>query len=70
MPDTVYRIGDRVRVLGDAESCCAAEDAGKLGEIVKIKNKNHLIVKSQAGEWAHCTKCIELFSTSTSDFES
>lgn len=56
-----FRVDDRVRVAGDAEDCCAAEDAGQVGIVIKVKNPEHIIVKSQAGEWAHCSKCIEHF---------
>jgi len=59
-----FRVGDRVQVQGDAESCCAAEDAGLFGEIIKIKNSKHFIVKTTAGEWGHCPECITLFVAS------
>ena len=58
---TMYKLGDKVQIAGDAEDCCAAEDAGNVGTVIKIKNPNHIIVKSNAGEWGHCPKCIKPF---------
>ena len=54
-------VGDKVRVAGDAEDCCAAEDAGNVGVVVKVKNSEYIVVKSSAGEWAHCSKCVKHF---------
>jgi hypothetical protein len=58
----MFKVGDKVHVLDNAESCCFAEDRGQNGVIVKIKNPEHLIVKSSKGEWAHCSKCITYFT--------
>lgn len=57
----LYRVGDRVQIAGDAEDCCAAEDGGHVGIVVKVKNEDHIVVKSQAGEWGHCSRCIKHF---------
>lgn len=57
----MYQVNDVVQVAGDAESCCCAEDAGHVGKIIKVTMKKCGVVytvKSQAGEWFHCDKCI------------
>jgi hypothetical protein len=54
----MFVVGDEVQVAGDAESCCAAEDAGLFGVIVKIRKKGDNSVKTSAGVWRHCDNCI------------
>lgn len=55
-------VGDTVKVLNNAEKCCFAEDAGSIGTIVDKRyhpaDGEIFKVKSSAGVWEHCVKCI------------
>jgi hypothetical protein len=56
----MFRKGDEVLVSDNAEACCFAEDSGLVGVVTKVKRANFYTVKTAAGEWYHCDKCISL----------
>lgn len=61
----VFVVGDKVEVSANAEECCASQDAGRLGIVTKVRNPEDITVKSEAGEWRHCSNCIEHYKQSS-----